>query len=391
MLFRHAFALGALLVAVPQSAFAAPAAAGGVSPQPTTPNDVVAAAPLSQWIEIPPDDLIVMDLAPLENGRPVDQDGIAETTAAAPLPAIRTSEPTSPTQSPTSSKPAEQNDTIATVTAAPPRRVVIQLIAPPYAQGWVANIRKLAAAHWWDGLAIVRAQDNYVVQWGDPAGAEPALAKPLPPGLQKMPEADYVAGRPGECGRFEQICLPPSLGLFTSDDIRDAYADKAGFVAGWPVAVQNARSWPVHCYATVGVGRDQSPDTGTGAELYAVIGQAPGQLDRNIAVVGRVIEGIEHLSTLPRGTAELGFYATADERTPILTIRPGREVPELPRYEYLSTGGTSFAQYVHVRANRKDGFYVQPAGGVDVCNVPVPIRRKAAEEPVRSRTKRGGK
>jgi cyclophilin family peptidyl-prolyl cis-trans isomerase len=47
------------------------------------------------------------------------------------------------------------------------RRVVIQLIPAPFSQGWVGNIRKLAAAKWWDGTSINRVQDNYVVQWGD--------------------------------------------------------------------------------------------------------------------------------------------------------------------------------------------------------------------------------
>jgi peptidylprolyl isomerase len=257
---------------------------------------------------------------------------------------------------------------------------VIQLIGPPYSQGWVANIRLLASESWWDGLAIVRTQDNYVVQWGDPQASDPALARALPPALQKMPQSDYIAGKPGDCGQFAQLCLSPSLEFFTSPEIRDAYADRAGFVGGWPVAAQGSRSWPVHCYGSVGVGRDMSPDTGSGAELYAVIGQAPRQLDRNIAVVGRVIEGIEHLASLPRGTGELGFYETPEERTPILSIRRGDELEDLPRYEYLSTNSESFAQYVHARANRKDAFYIQPAGAVDVCNVPVPVRRASVPE-----------
>ena len=36
-------------------------------------------------------------------------------------------------------------------------------------------------------------------------------------------------------------------------------------------------------------------------------------LDRNIALVGRVIEGIEHMSSLPRGTGALGFCETEGE------------------------------------------------------------------------------
>jgi peptidylprolyl isomerase len=124
----------------------------------------------------------------------------------------------------------------------------------------------------------------------------------------------------------------------------------------------------------VGVGRNLSPDTGTGAELYTVIGHAPRHLDRNIALVGRVISGIEHLSSLPRGTAALGVYATPAEHVPITSIRLGNEVAGLPRYQYLSTESGSFAAYAYARANRKDAFFNVPAGGADICNIPVPVR-----------------
>ena len=130
--------------------------------------------------------------------------------------------------------------------------------------------------------------------------------------------------------------------------------------------------------ATVGVARDLAPDTGTGAELYTVIGHAPRHLDRNIALVGRVIEGIEHLSSLPRGTGGLGFYETPEERTGIAAIRLGPEVAGLPAYEYLSTESQSFARYADARANRRDPFFIVPAGGADICNIPVPVRRVMA-------------
>jgi peptidylprolyl isomerase len=140
------------------------------------------------------------------------------------------------------------------------------------------------------------------------------------------------------------------------------------------------KAWPVHCYGMVGVGRNLSPDTGSGAELYAVIGHAPRHLDRNIALVGRVVEGIEHLSSLPRGTGALGVYETAEERTPIVSVRLASELApaERPRFEYLSTEGATFARYAEARANRRDAFFITPAGGADVCNVPVPVRRVAA-------------
>ena len=86
---------------------------------------------------------------------------------------------------------------------------------------------------------------------------------------------------------------------------------------------------------------------------------------------------MEHLSALPRGTAPIGFYATPQERTPIVSVRTGESLTDLPRYEYLSTSSASFAAYLDKRANRSDAFYIHPAGGVDVCNVPVPVRRAA--------------
>ena len=149
--------------------------------------------------------------------------------------------------------------------------------------------------------------------------------------------------------------------------------------AGWG-SPDSVSTWPVHCYASVGVARDIE-STGTGAELYAVIGHAPRQLDRNIAVVGRVIEGIEHLSTLPRGKGEAGVYDDPALRVPIIAVRLGDELPEAerPRFEYLGSDSESFARYVQIRANRDDAYYKVPAGGIDVCNVPVPIRRVAAK------------
>lgn len=155
----------------------------------------------------------------------------------------------------------------------------------------------------------------------------------------------------------------------------DAYASITGFIAGWPVGGESGLAWPVHCYGMVGVGRGLAPDAGTGAELYVVIGHAPRHLDRNIALVGRVIEGIEHLSSLPRGTGPLGFYETAGERVAIVSVRLGDAVADLPAYEYLSTVTASFAKYADARANRRDDFFIVPAGGADICNVPVPVRR----------------
>jgi len=238
-------------------------------------------------------------------------------------------------------------------------RVVVQL-APQFAPVHVANIRALARGQWWDGAAVYRVQDNYVAQWGNNDSD-----RAQPPGVVAKPPAEYT--RP-----LKGLAVRP-LG-FT-----DPYAPAAGYASGWPIAYSPKGGWAnlAHCYASVGVGRDLSPDTGTGGELYAVIGHGPRHLDRNIALVGRVVEGIDRLSSLPRGTGDLGFYKQRTEDTPIAQARLASQLvaAERPSFQYLDTSSASFASYLRVRANRRDAFYIRPAGGVDLCNAPVPVRR----------------
>lgn len=57
----------------------------------------------------------------------------------------------------------------------PGGRVVIELAAN-FAPTHVENIRTLAREHYFDGLAILRSQDNYVAQWGDPNADDRARA-----------------------------------------------------------------------------------------------------------------------------------------------------------------------------------------------------------------------
>lgn len=240
-------------------------------------------------------------------------------------------------------------------------RVVIQL-APAFAPVHVANIRGLARAHYWNGASIYRVQDNYVAQWGLNQSD-----KPWPAGVAPKPPAEYT--RP-----LKGLSIKP-LGY------SDPYAPATGFADGWPVAYSTKAGWAdlTHCYASVGVGRDLSPDTGTGGELYAVIGHAPRHLDRNIALVGRVIDGIDKLSSLPRGTEALGFYKGKSQNVPIANVRLASDMPAgtRPSYQYMDTASASFAHYLNVRANRHDDFYIRPAGGVDLCNVQVPVRKKS--------------
>ena len=257
-----------------------------------TPADIVAAAPSAAWRAIAPENLVVME------------------TAAGTL--------------------------------------AIEL-APDFAPQHVDAIRSLVSSGRFDGGAIVRVQDNYVVQWAAKPGPK---AEPLP--------AEYE--RPAKGLAITPLGSP------------DAYAD-AGFVDGWPVAQDSTTgtAWLAHCYGMVGVGRDNPPDTGDGSELYAVIGHGPRHLDRNIALVGRIVSGIEPHAALPRGSETMGFYKGPAQQAVIKRTRMASAIPDAPRFEVMKTGSVSFADYKTARANRS-GFFVRPAGASDLCNVVVPVR-----------------
>lgn len=245
-------------------------------------------------------------------------------------------------------------------------RVVIEL-APAFAPHTVANIKTLVQQKYFDGLAFVRSQDNYVVQWGDPNGDAKPQDKNPPRSLgaaQKTIKAEFTV---------------PAKGLpFNALPDRDGYAPQTGFSGDFPAArdAKAGTAWMTHCYGTIGVGRDLDLDSGNGAELYAVITGASRWLDRNITVVGRVLQGMEKLSVLPRGTGALGFYEKPEQYVPIRSIRLASDVPESERtaLEVLRTDTPTFAALVEARRNRQDDFYKFPQGYIDVCSVPLPVR-----------------
>jgi peptidylprolyl isomerase len=241
-------------------------------------------------------------------------------------------------------------------------RVIIEL-APTFAPQHSKNIIALAKERYFDGLSINRSQDNFVVQWGDANGDDEKLKRSFKLARQTLP-AEFTRKSDG-------------LAFTRLPDV-DGWAPHVGFVEGMPAAQSpvNNQAWLTHCYGMVGAGRGMEPDSSNGAELYVVIGQSPRQLDKNITVVGRVIQGMELLSILPRGTGPLGFYEKAEQRTPIKSVRLMADIPEEDRaaIEILRTDSDSFTQFVEARRNRRDEWYKAPAGHIDVCNVSIPIR-----------------
>jgi peptidylprolyl isomerase len=249
----------------------------------------------------------------------------------------------------------------------PGGRVVIEL-APGFAPEHVANIKTMARGGFWDGLTIYRAQDNFVVQWGDADGEEPGKARPFPAGTKTHLPAEFTRASAGV--RFDR--LPDA----------DGWAPEVGFADGFPAArdPKSGRTWIAHCYGVVGAGRNNAPDSSIGAELYAIIGQAPRALDHQLTVVGRVVKGMELLSVIPRGPEPMGFYEKPEQRAPILSVKLASDVPEAQRtpLQLLRTDSRAFIDSTEARRNRVDDFYTVPAGHIDLCNVPVPVRAPPA-------------
>jgi len=247
-------------------------------------------------------------------------------------------------------------------------RVVIEL-APAFAPQHVANVKALAREKYYDGLAIVRVQDNYVVQWADPDAEKPDTARKIQRAHRNLPP---------EFERPLDLKLP-----FTRLPDADVYADEVGFSDGFPVArdPRNGKMWLVHRYGMVGAGRDNAPESGGGTELYAVIGHAPRHLDRNVTLIGRVVQGIELLSALPRGPEPMGFYTKASQRVPIKSIRVAADVPEPERtqLEVLRTDTETFKQLIESRRNRREEWYHFSAGKIEIGNVPTPVRPAQTE------------
>ncbi|MBR0558611.1 peptidylprolyl isomerase [Neokomagataea sp. TBRC 2177] len=269
-----------------------------------SPTDIIAHAPQSAWRTIPPEQLLLMTMG---NGR----------------------------------------------------HVLIAL-APDFAPTHVANILELTRAHAWDAGAIIRVQENYVVQW-----RVHNEQTPPPQHFVTQPAAEY--DRPLTGLSFHPLTTP------------DPYAPQAGFASEWAIGTDGTHAWPAQCYGTIGVARGMPPDTGDGRELYVINGEAPRQLDRNLAVVGRVLTGMENLNALPRGTGPLGFYTKPNQNMPIKNIKLVVDLPpeKRPRIQVMRTDSAAFDHYLAARAARTEAFFVHAAHGVALCNVPIPSREIA--------------
>ncbi len=246
-------------------------------------------------------------------------------------------------------------------------QTVIMELAPRFAPQHVANIKTLTREGYYTGSAVVRVQDNYVTQWADPADDDKpeskAKQKPLGTALAKLP-VEFTVPYQG-------------LPLARMPD-PDGWAPVSGFIDGMPVAADPKANlaWLAHCYGMVGAARSTAPDSSNGTSLYTIIGQGPRALDRNITVVGRIVKGMEVLSSLPRGPAPMGFYVAPQQPIPITQARLLADIPvaERPALEILRTDTATWKALVEASRHARGGWAVHSPLHSNICNRTVPTR-----------------
>jgi peptidylprolyl isomerase len=288
-----------------------------------TPAEVLAAAPAEHWLSIPVSDLLILTLPDVADG----------------------------------SK----------------RQAVIQLLPASLSGGHVRNVRTLARTHWWDGTKIYRVARDFVTQFGgNPDG------KTLPKGLETVPESEYYNAALGARRDADMTALKAAVdysnqyqGTAIEPLMKMIYenggAQKVGFGGGWPIGSdKEGQAYPLTCRGSLSPAHYDPPDTGSGAELSVITGEAARSLDTTFGMVGRVIDGLEHLQNLPLGTDPGGFYADNSQHIPIRSIRLASELPlaQQPAYEYLASYSPALLQYIAAHG-----------GYGNICTVPVPIRK----------------
>lgn len=296
---------------------------------------------------------------------------IALVVAVCPLAACQSAEPPIPPQPPgltpspadviAASKPSEWRvlDPENTLYMDFPGkgRVIIEM-APEFSPNHVANVKALSREGFFVNGAVTRVQDNFVSQWAQAA----APARPPKVGKEKL-NAEFTRPR-SAIANFDILPDP------------DTYASEVGFVNGMYAARDKDSAWLTHCYGMVGVGRDSDENSGGGTELYVVIGQSPRNLDHQLTMLGRVVQGMEIMSSFPRGTGDIGFYKTPAEYQHYADIKIAADVPTDQRtpLEIMKTDSESFETLVNSRRWRKDDFYKNPVGRIGLCNITVPVR-----------------
>ncbi len=245
----------------------------------------------------------------------------------------------------------------------PQGRVVIAL-TQDLAPGHIEQIKTLLDENYYEGLHFYRVIEGFVAQGGDESGEKP-----------KGSAAETLPAEFDEAWRQE---LP-----FTWLDVEDGYADRVGFVNGFPVGrdMRNGKTWLAHCTGAFAFGRENARDSAS-TEFYITL-QPQRYLDRNLTVFGRVVWGMEHVQAITRGKPNNGGVIEDKARwTEITAMKLAKDVPADERLDLqmLNTNSESFADLMLARLNRPEEFFYFRPNHVDLCQLPLPVRLKPSAD-----------
>ncbi|WP_231518733.1 peptidylprolyl isomerase [Alteromonas stellipolaris] len=215
---------------------------------------------------------------------------------------------------------------------------VVIALNPALAPHHVKRFRKLIKTDFYQQEYFYRVVDGFVAQGGSNESHKPS---PETSNLQ----AEFIA--------------PLSASAVVIEE-NDMFAPATGFLNGFPVGMDKARNemWALHCPGTVAFARNSEKDTAS-TEFYIVIGQAPRHLDRNMSVIGRVLDGMDVLQQLPRGPIEnSGVIEVPSDKSQIKNSVLGNkdtsgkqyyiQLPSHPEYQKrMKTGQTLDNSFFH--------------------------------------------
>ena len=239
---------------------------------------------------------------------------------------------------------------------------VVVALHPTLAPKHVARFKKLINEGFYNEQYFYRVVDGFVAQAGsndnhDPAKFDKAILSNI--------EAEFTQP------------LSSNATIIESDDM---FAPYTGFLDGFPVGIDKERNemWGLHCPGTVAFARNSEKDTAS-TEFYIVIGQAPRHLDRNMSVVGRVVEGMDVLQKLPRGDKAVGGVIEQLTNESIIKQAFIHSDTVAPYYVQLPTH-EEYQKRIHTGKNLDNPFFHDNSYGprpIDVCY----YQTKATQKP----------
>ncbi|GGB65836.1 peptidylprolyl isomerase [Henriciella pelagia] len=229
---------------------------------------------------------------------------------------------------------------------------------PDFAPGHVERIRKLAFGGIMNGNRFYRVIDGFVAQ----GGFQDETA------ILDWPNLTHENDRPYSSGRFTPL------------GNKDLFAPEVGHIAGFPVGRSElvGREWLLHCPGAMAMARDTDPNSGS-TEFYIVL-DAQRYLDRNLTIFGRVIDGMEHVQALQRGSRDIenGVIQPPAEGDEIISFRIAADMPEetRPKWEVMVTGSKAFEEFKRSkRVRSEEFFFLKPPEVLDICSFSAPVRR----------------